>query len=218
MIDRRIVFSKTGRAKYISHLDLMRAFARAFTRCGLPVWYTEGFNPHIYMTFALPLSLGCESLVETVDFRLTEELSCAAVAQRLDAVMPEGLQILSAAAPVHRADEIRFCEYSLRWACKNASDYARGYADFCAQEQIPILKKTKRSEKMIDLRPLFTPLDAKQEDGSFTATVRLASGVQTNISTTLLLAAMQPFLPDDPDDILHLCRTAVLLEDGQPFC
>ena len=68
-VDVRLFYSKTGSAKYISHLDTMRAFQRAFRRCrDLDFWYTEGFNPHLYLTFALPLSLGYESGAETVDF------------------------------------------------------------------------------------------------------------------------------------------------------
>ena len=65
----RIWFTKTGEAFYISLLDLQRVMQRALKRSGLPVWYTLGFNPHIYMTFAAPLSLGQESLAETVDFK-----------------------------------------------------------------------------------------------------------------------------------------------------
>ena len=56
--DLRLFYTKTGSAKYISHLDVMRAFQRAFRRSKIPVWYTEGFHPHLYLTFALPLSLG----------------------------------------------------------------------------------------------------------------------------------------------------------------
>ena len=60
----RIWFKKMGMSRYVSHLDLMRAMTRAIRRANLPLWYTEGFNPHPYMTFALPLSLGMESLCE----------------------------------------------------------------------------------------------------------------------------------------------------------
>ena len=72
MIKVRAVFAKRGRAKYISHLDLNRCMQRVFKRSGIPIWYTEGFNPHIYITFALPLSLGYESGVEIMDFNITE--------------------------------------------------------------------------------------------------------------------------------------------------
>ena len=69
----RVWFTKTGEASYISLLDLQRVMQRALKRSGLPVWYTLGFNPHIYMTFAAPLSLGQESLAETVDFKSEAE-------------------------------------------------------------------------------------------------------------------------------------------------
>ena len=61
MSDQRIQFIKTGRARYISHLDLMRTFQRAFLRAGLHVKHTEGFNPHAYVSIALPLSVGFSS-------------------------------------------------------------------------------------------------------------------------------------------------------------
>ena len=69
MITVRARFSKTGEASYISLLDLQRVFQRALKRSGIPVWYTQGFNPHIYMTFSAPLPLGQESVAECVDFK-----------------------------------------------------------------------------------------------------------------------------------------------------
>ena len=75
MREVRLRFSKTGRLKYISHLDINRAMSRALKRAGIPLWYTEGFNPHPYMSFSLPLSLGVESLCESVDLRITGEIT-----------------------------------------------------------------------------------------------------------------------------------------------
>ena len=71
MREVRLKFSKTGQAKYISHLDTNRVFSRAFSRAKINLWYTEGFNPRPYMSFSLPLSLGVESLCENVDIRIT---------------------------------------------------------------------------------------------------------------------------------------------------
>ena len=77
MIDKRIRFTKTGEAKYISHLDLYRFMLRALKRAKLPVWHTEGFNPHVYVTFALPLSLKYFAMTTAI-----------AVASRFRAVPP----------------------------------------------------------------------------------------------------------------------------------
>ena len=93
----RAVFEKKGRARYISHLDLNRCMLRTFRRSKLPIWYTEGFNPHPYFSFALALSLGFESKCEILDFNITEDISCDVVRDRLNEVMPEGMKILSVA-------------------------------------------------------------------------------------------------------------------------
>ena len=86
----RVFFAKEGRLKYISHLAVTRCLARVFKRSRLPIWYTQGFNPHAYLTFALPLPLGVESCCESFDFRLTEEVSCEEVTDRLNAGIARG--------------------------------------------------------------------------------------------------------------------------------
>ena len=92
----RVFFEKKGRIKYISHLDIVRCISRAIKRSGLPVWYTLGFNPHIYLTFALPLSLGFESECESMDFRLTEHKDPQEIIESLNRVFPEGLRVYKA--------------------------------------------------------------------------------------------------------------------------
>ena len=77
----RLFFTKLDRAKYISHLDMNRCMSRALKRSGLPVWYTGGFNPHMYLTFPLPLSLGCESVYECVDLKMTQKVDFDTIAQ-----------------------------------------------------------------------------------------------------------------------------------------
>ena len=84
MVNTRAVFRKYDRAKFISHLDLYRCMQRAFKRSSLSVWYTEGFNPHLYLMFPLPLSLGYESDCEIIDFSLTEELDNEYVKNKLN--------------------------------------------------------------------------------------------------------------------------------------
>ena len=95
MLRLRATFKKTGRAKYISHLDLNRCMLRIFRRSKLPVWYTEGFNPHPYYSFALALSLGFESDCEIMDFNITDDnMPLSVIKDRLNEVMPEGMGIV----------------------------------------------------------------------------------------------------------------------------
>ena len=95
--DVRLFFTKTGFAKYISHLDLMRCMSRAVKRAGIPLWYTEGFNPHLFMTFARPLSLGQESLCEVVDVRLVGEMTFKDIQTRLNETLPKDITVVSKA-------------------------------------------------------------------------------------------------------------------------
>ena len=86
----RLFFTKLDRAKYISHLDMNRCMSRALKRSGLPVWYTGGFNPHMYLTFPLPLSLGCESVYECVDLKMTQKVDFNTIAQKVNALPAAG--------------------------------------------------------------------------------------------------------------------------------
>ena len=94
MREVRLRFSKTDRAKYISHLDTNRVFQRAFSRAKINLWFTEGFNPHPFMSFSLPLSLGVESLCENVDIRLLDDMTDSELKSRMNGVLPDGIRIV----------------------------------------------------------------------------------------------------------------------------
>ena len=92
MREVRLRFSKTDRCKYISHLDINRCMARALSRAKIPLWYTEGFNPHPYMSFSLPLSLGVESFCESVDLRIVGDITNQEIKDNLNEMLPEGIR------------------------------------------------------------------------------------------------------------------------------
>ncbi len=89
MREVRLRFSKTGQAKYISHLDTNRVFSRALARAKINLWYTQGFNPRPYMSFSLPLSLGVESYCENVDLRILDNLTDEEIKERMNNALPE---------------------------------------------------------------------------------------------------------------------------------
>ena len=113
MYDLRLWLSKQGRIKYVSHLDMFRILQRAVRRAQIPLWYTEGFNPHPYISFLLALSLTVEGKREPVDIRIVDEISNEEVQRRLNAVFPEGLRVEAATAPVHKPAEIAYGEYTV---------------------------------------------------------------------------------------------------------
>lgn len=203
----RIFFSKTGRAVYISHLDLYRLFQRAVKRCKLPVWETQGFNPHVYITFALPLALGTEGVCESLDTRLTEELTFDEVRERLNAVLPGGIRVLYAAEPVYKNTDIEKSEYEIEISCDEAK-----LTEFFAQEKIITEKKTKRGIAEIDLKPVIEI--AERREGFIR--MLLPSGTETNISPNLVFDAFERFSGEETA-LLKIKRTNVYCKNGEIF-
>lgn len=111
MYDLRLFISKKGRIKFVSHLDMFRMMQRAVRRAEIPLWYTEGFNPHPYISFLLALSLGVESEGEPVDIRIVGEMSPEEVKNRLNACLPEGLKVEKCASPFNKSGEITYGDY-----------------------------------------------------------------------------------------------------------
>lgn len=113
MYEVRLWLSKQGRIKFVSHLDMFRTLQRAVRRADIPLWYTEGFNPHPYISFLLALSLTVEGRREPVDIRIVEEIENDEIKRRLNAVFPEGLRVEEVSAPVHKPAEIAFGDYAV---------------------------------------------------------------------------------------------------------
>ena len=109
----RLLFSKIGRAKYISHLDLMRTFQRAFQRADLSIKHTEGFNPHPFISIILPLSLGYSSECEVLEFQLLDQIDPAQVPMRLNAVLPEGVVVHRCYEGGMKAKELALVDYRM---------------------------------------------------------------------------------------------------------
>lgn len=212
----RLWFKKEGLAKYISHLDLVRCMARALKRSGLPVWYTQGFNPHIYLTFALPLSLGQESECEIMQFRLVEELPLNEVKDRLNAALPTGLQVLTAALPQQDLQAIAAADY--RVTLEGTPGLAGRFMAFAQQPQIKTLKRSKKGPKEVDIRPLVLACGGEEgEGGRALLSLRLAAGGQQNLNPALLIEA---YCAQSGEAVktASIRRTALYDGEGAPFC
>lgn len=212
----RAVFEKKGRAKYISHLDLNRCMLRLFRRSGLPVWYTEGFNPHPYFSFALALSLGYESTCEILDFALTEEIPPETVMNKLNAVMPEGMKISEVSEPVMKITQIAKAVYEIELCHTDPDLLYEKIEDFLSMEKIQVEKKTKKTVTNIDLKPFLEVISIKKEAESVTVELILPAGTQTNINPSLFVGALSDFIPF-AFDVGRICRTGILCENGEKF-
>ena len=214
----RVFYEKTGRAKFISHLDINRCMQRALRRAEIPVWYTEGFNPHPYTTFALPLSLGYESLCETMDLRITRRMSFDEIRYRFNNVLPEGIVVKKVALQKNKPDTIETARYNVRIAFddQEGSAVLEKLQEFDRRQEIIVTKHSKKGPKEVDIRPNVKILSAAGEGNSLLLEMECAAGLTLNINPTLYLDAFLAAYELKPR-ITHVLRTAVLMKNGESF-
>ncbi|MBO6115968.1 MAG: DUF2344 domain-containing protein [Ruminococcus sp.] len=216
MIRVRATFEKSGRAKYISHLDLNRCMLRTFRRSRLPIWYTEGFNPHPYYSFALALSLGFESSCEILDFNLNEEVPFDEVRDRLNAVMPEGMRIVKVAEQKQKITYIAKAEYGFSLVSDDSQGLFNAVSQLLERPEICIEKKTKKGIKTVDIKPDMEILSCEKTDNSVDMRMYLPAGTQTNYNPTLFIEALRR-TTDIEFEPQKIRRLAILREDNTIF-
>jgi len=207
MQSTRIWFEKRGRAKYISHLDLMRAMTRAVRRAALPLWFTEGFHPIPYLSFPLPLSLGQEGLREAFDIRLIEDMPFDEIRDRLNEALPEGLRVLNVAEPWCKPGEIKAAEYLAKLP---GADIHQIEAQLQAGNLTA--KKTgkqgrRKVEKEVALAPMIKSYHLRAEENAVLMDCVLAAGSEVNLNPALLTGALG--VP-----MAEITRLRLLREDG----
>ena len=151
----RIKFTKVGNLQYISHLDLVRTMNKIVVRASLPLWYTEGFNPKPKMVFAAPLSIGCESLTEYMDIRLTERMDPEEIMKRLNDNLTEEMRVVEAYYPETKLTELQWLKYDIviKTGGANEALLERMRASL-SRDEIKITKRSKKGEVVADIRPL----------------------------------------------------------------
>lgn len=189
MREVRLLFSKTDRCKYISHLDINRCMSRALTRAQIPLWYTEGFNPHPYMSFSLPLPLGVESMCESLEIRIVGDISNDDIKKKLNAVLPTGIRIVDVYDDFRDCSEIAFSDYVFKYDFKNNEEAAEKIKKVLSQDSIMALKRGKQGRrkvfKEVDIKPLIDKYSVSVRDNSTVINARLAAGQQSNLSPEL---------------------------------
>lgn len=180
----RIFYKKYGRLKFISHLDMTRFMARLIAKSKIPVWYTEGFNQHIYLNFALPLSLGFESDCEILDIRITDEnFSNKQCLEALKEISPADIEFYYCDEPKMTVKEIGFCDYSLDISRADKNTVSK-LQDFLNNDSIICEKKSKKGKmKEIDLIPKIKCWDFSGNLLNF----RLVAGTEDNLNPTLIM-------------------------------
>ncbi|WP_296964274.1 TIGR03936 family radical SAM-associated protein [uncultured Eubacterium sp.] len=185
----RIRFEKQGQMKFIGHLDMVRYFQKVMRRANVDICYSEGFSPHQKMSFAAPLSVGVISKGEYFDIEVNSSLSSKEMIKNINAQNVEGVKVVS--------------YKELPEGAKNAMSIVAGadyfvytdlfteeqVNDFYAQDEINILKKTKKSEKIVDIKPMIHEMKFN-EDGIF---MKVSQGSAANLKPDLVMSALEQF-------------------------
>ena len=204
----RITFRKSAAVRYVSHLDMMRAFKRALRRSGLPIVYTEGFNVHPVMIFTPPLSVGYMSECELLDIGLTVEVSLKEVLKRLAASLPDGFMAIKAAVPERPISDIAFST----WKAESPALSGKGeeVKALLSAKTVPVAKNTKGGDLTVDAAPYLK--DAVYEDGEVgRLTLTLPSGNDLTINPRLVASLITG------DAAVDYTRVAVLDKNRRPL-
>ena len=215
----RIWFNKKNTAKYISHLDMTRCMTRAFRRTDIPLWYTEGFNPHPYLVFGLPLPLGVEADRETLDVRINDDnYPIERVVEQLNSVMVPGIEFLEIQEPKYKQTEIFMGEYTVEIPCEDgAKEFCELIKNTIDTETITFEKKTKKKTfKTINVSDHLSDFRAVYHPDKVMLYFKLPAGNDFTINPVSFCNSLFSIL--GKENMLHrITRNALLMKDGKEF-
>lgn len=161
----RIRFCKTGALQYISHLDLVRTMTKVLLRSGIPLWYSEGFNPHPRLSFATPMSIGLESVYELMDAKIDRAVDCEAVKAALNANLTDECRVEQVYMPTTKFTEIRFASYRMNIVTAGAdAELAKACADALQTPPVTVFKRSKSGDHDADISPMISKVKVAWED------------------------------------------------------
>lgn len=215
-------FQKGDIVRHLGLLDLQRTMQRALRRSGLPVSYSKGFNPHIVMAFASALSSGIPGDAELIDVSLCGEVTEEECLEAMNRVLPPSLK----ASRVRLVDDrfpkaaasLQQAEYSIRASGAGTKAIAEAIPSFLEQEEVMALRKTKKSETMVNIRPMIHELtpEYSEHDDVVMMKARVSFVEAATLKPDLLCSTLFTFAGAEPDK-LEIRRTRLLgIVDGQP--
>lgn len=211
MFKMRFCFEKNGAAAYISHLDLMKALQRSFVRAGLPVKYSQGFNPHIEMSIVVPLSTGYETRCDLCDLDLVVDELTENFVESLNAVMPRGMKVLHAGAADRPVREIAYCSYEII--------LPKGDADAMKtlfEQPVTLEKRSKRGRREVNLQDYIKQLEFAAEGENTVCRCILTAG-NDPLNPMYLTQALKNAGLVEEDATAKYIRTGILDENCQIF-
>ena len=210
----RLLFTKTGDAVWMSHLDLMRLFQRAFKRAGLLLTHTQGYNPRPSVSIAMPLSVGVESQCELLDFELEGEfVAYSDVVKRLNQVLVDGIEVLDCYGKCKKLKELAYLDCVLTMEYDNgiASEQIQKLETLFSRGTLVVEKKGKNGLSDQDIIPMIRKIQIQQCDAHKLQIIARVCCQNPSLNPTQLIAAIAKYEPDcSPDHAV--CRRVELLD------
>lgn len=190
----RVIYEKTGRMKFVSHLDMNRYIPRLIKIAGVPIWFTEGFNQHAYITFALPLSLGVTSSYDVFDMKITDDsYTNEMVKDALNSKAAEGIKVLDVVNPFCNASEIAFASYTVK--IEDTHDCLNAFFEFMNKDSILAEKKVKKGRdkvmKTVDIAQVINEKSIVIENGELTLKLVIPAGNGGSINPMLYIKTFE---------------------------
>lgn len=204
----RVFWQKKGNARYISHLDTQRTVTRALVRSGLPLYYSQGYNPHLKLVFALPVSIYQEALYDVFDIDLLERVDPKKAAEALAAVMPCDMPVLAAAYPKLKFKELDSADYDVYLDTALTAEEVKARLS----GQVVVEKKSKKKCEMTDVSPLIKQVKAMDIDGGVLLKIRLSASPEEYLNPKYIT----DFLGVSQEKS-HTVRTMLYDEKGNPL-
>ena len=216
----RALFEKMGNAVFISHLDLMRLFQRAFKRAGLPLTHTQGFNPRPSVSIALPLSLGVESCCELLDFELEgEKVANEEIRSRLNENLVSGVKVLQVYDEMSKIKHLAYlqCRVTLEYDSPLPEDAASQVQALFAREEVIVEKKGKNGLTEQNIIPMIQKLSVHilgNQEMELNARICCQN---PGLNPMQLSAAISKYLPELTPDFVRCCREEIYNANHEVF-
>ena len=218
MSDQRILFTKSGTAKYISHLDLMHTMERAFLRAGITIRHTAGFHPHPYVSIPLPLPLGFSSQCELLEFGLVEGSTVEELPQKMNRALPAGIQVrqcYDGGLPFKKLAYVRY-DITLEFETPLADQAAQAFRELLGRESFVVQKRSKKAKSgftEVDIIPLVEAVEEIRPEGTFLYLTLLLKAQNPGLSPDVLLQGFRGEHPELPMIYTACHRREILDED-----
>ncbi|MCC8111573.1 MAG: TIGR03936 family radical SAM-associated protein [Ruminococcus sp.] len=213
--ENRLRFSKTGRMKYISHLDLLRCIQRTVCRASLPVAYSGGFHQRMQTLFAATLTLGFQSVYEILQLKLTEALPYAMIQERLNDVLPDGIRIETVGAPQCAFSSLTSGDYIIQLKSAELKQLQRDLEVLLAQSELIVEKSSKKGLKQVDIHSGMILLEERVTANFLCLQMNFPVGNKT--TNPMLLLNLLKSKSETRCEIVDVCRIVLWDEKKKNF-